>query len=145
MKKYPQIDLLHTCVKNHSFTFEVVRPKRIDSSGLYDEEIKMIYGDQEFIVPVDNEYEDVELNNPVVFLDMILREVEYFEESKNFIEWLSVSAELSKDKETINFYRSLKEITPNIRSIVGKEVKAIPYSEIELNTGMAKALRSSVL
>ena len=145
MKKYPQIDLLRTCVKKHDFAFEVVKPKRIDSSGLYDEEVKMIFGDQEFIVAVDNEYGDVELNNPIVFLDMILREIEYFEESENFMAWLSVSAELSKNKETISFYRTLKKVTPIIRSIVGKEVKSIPYFEIELDTGMAKALRKTTL
>lgn len=142
---YPEIQKLIDCCRAHPFTFEVIQPTRINQDGLYDEEVKMVYKDQEFIIPVDNEYGDVEINNPIVFLDMILREIEYFEESENFIAWLSVSAELSKNKETINFYRTLKQVAPIIRSIVGKEVKSVPYFEIELDTGMAKALRSSTL
>eukprot|EP00039_Didymoeca_costata_P021627 m.345010 g.345010 ORF g.345010 m.345010 type:complete len:148 (+) comp25623_c0_seq1:147-590(+) len=144
-ENYPQIQKLIDCCIEHQFTFEVIRPIRINQDHLYDEEIKMTYKDHEFIIPVDNEYEDVELNNPVVFLDMIIREVESFEESKSINEWAFNNAVKPKNREAIGFYKTLKEASPKIRSIVGDTVKSIPYFEIELNTGMAKALRQSRL
>lgn len=142
-ENYPQIQRLIDCCVEHQFTFEVIRPIRINQDHLYDEEIKMIYNNQEFIIAVYNEYEDVELNNPVVFLDMILREVESFEESKSINEWAFDNAVKPKNREAIEFYKILKEASPKIRSIVGEKVKSIPYFDIELNTGMAKALRSA--
>ena len=143
MKNHPPIETLKACLTKHQFTFEVIRPIRINQDGLYDEEVKMVYKDQEFIIPVDNEYEDVELNNPVVFLDMILREIECFEEHKSISEWAFINAVKPKSREAVQFYKTLKEAAPAIRSIVGQNVKSIPYFEIELNTGLAKALRSS--
>lgn len=145
MKNHLPVEILKACLAEHQFSFQVIRPIRINQDGLYDEEVKMIYKDQEFIIPVDNEYEDVELNNPAVFLDMILREIECFEESKSISEWAFINAVKPKNREAIQFYKTLREAAPEIRSIVGQNVKSIPYFEIELNTGMAKALRSSTL
>jgi len=145
MKKYPRVEALKNCVVQHNLSFEVISPRRIDPSGIYDEEVKMKYKDQEFIVPVINEYEDVELNNPVVFLDMILREIECFEESISIKEWAFDNAVKPKNRDAIAFYKNLKEASPKIRSIVGEKIEAIPYFDIEMNSGMAKALRTARL
>lgn len=144
-EQYPQIQALIDCIKTHHLTFKVIEPRRIDPKGLYDEELKMICNDQEFIIPVDNEYQDVELNNPVMFLNMILEEIVHFEESDSFNDWLSGVHQLSKDPETIEFYERIKNYTPDIRSILGNEIEPIPHFEIEMNTGLAKALRSAKL
>jgi hypothetical protein len=140
---YPQIQKLIDCINEHDLKFEVVKPTQINQYGLYDEQVKMIYKDLEFNIPVDNEYSDVELGNPVVFLDMILREVEHFEESENIMEWVEMVAEQLEDPETQQFYTILEIIVPEIRSIVGNNMGAIPYNDIELNTGLAKALRAA--
>jgi len=137
------IQNLIDCIKKHDLTFEVIKPRRIDPKGLYDEEIKMIYQDQEFIIPVDNEYKDVELNNPMLFLNMILEEITHFEESDSFLDWLSGVHQLSKDPETQEFYERIKKCTLDIREIVGDEIEPIPYFEIEMNTSLAQALREA--
>ncbi len=145
MKKYPAVEVLKESVIQLNLSFEVIFPRQIDPSGIYDEEVKVKYKGQEFIVAVYNEYEDIELNNPVVFLDMILREVECFEETKSIKNWAFDNAVKPKDKEAIRFYRALQKSAPKIRAIVGNKVKSIPYFDIELNTGMAKALRTAIV
>lgn len=142
---YPQIQKLIDCINEHELKFELVQPTQINQYGLYDEQVKMIYKDMEFNIPVKNEYSDVELNNPVVYFDMILREVEHFEDSENIMEWISMVVENLEDPETKQFYTILEIVVPEIRSIVGDDVKSIPYSDIELNTELAKALRSATL
>ncbi len=143
-QKYPQVQTLINCIKKYDLKFEVITPCRISSDIIYDEEVKMIYQDQEFIVPVDNEYEDVELNNPAVFLNMILDEVTHFEESEDIYEWLTYVTTLAKDPEIVEFYNRLSSVVPKIRAIVGNEIEPIPHFEIELNTGMAQALRTAI-
>lgn len=143
MKKYPRVEVLKESVVQLDLSFDVIFPRQIDPSGIYDEEVKMKYKDQEFIVAVYNEYEDIELNNPVVFLDMILREVECFEENKAIKNWAFENAVKPTDRDAIRFYKNLKECAPKIRAIVGNNVKSIPYFDIELNTGIAKALRAA--
>jgi hypothetical protein len=139
------IQNLIDCIKKHDLKFEVIKPRRISPNSIYDEEVKMTYQDQEFIIPVDNEYEDVELSNPVVFFNMTLEEVTHYEESDSFFDWLTGVHQLSKDAEIQEFYERMKKYTPEIRTIIGNEIKPLPYFEIEMNTSLAKALREAKL
>ncbi len=142
---YKEILALKKCIIEHALTFDIVSPTRLDVDFHYDEEVKMYFEDREFIIPVDNEYSLVELNSPVVFLHLILEEVEYIEESKDLYEWVANMIELTYDEKIVDLYNGLKEVAPQIRAIVGDEVKAIPHFDIELNTGLAKALREASL
>ncbi|RNC83150.1 MAG: hypothetical protein ED557_10590 [Balneola sp.] len=142
---YSEINALKKCIIENDLTFEAISPKRLDVNFHYDEEVKMRFGDQEFIIPVDNEYSFVELNNPVVFLHLILEEIEYIEDSKDLYEWTGNMIQLTYDEKIVALYNGLKEVAPQIRAIVGKEVRAIPHFDIELNTGLAKALRAAHL
>lgn len=142
---YHIIESLIDCIKKHDLKFEVIQPRRLSENTIYDEEIKMIYGDQEFIFPVDNEYEDVELDNPVVFFNMILEEIDHFESSDSFFDWLTGVYQLSKDPEIQELYERMKKYMPEVRAIIGDEIKPVPYFEIEMNTGLAQALRAASL
>lgn len=99
--------------------------------------------DQQIVIPIMDEFSDIEIGNPIVLLHFVLSECEMYEEASDITQWAQdVGLKLSHSSTHI-IYRELYETVPRIRALIGSEIKAISTYEIEFNTGVAKALRAA--
>ena len=93
-----------------------------------------------YIVPVYDEYEDVECDNAILHLHLILQTCEYFEEAKSYEEWLLDNG-FGDAEETQTNYQKLHTLVPELRKVLGTKIRAIADRDIEFNTSLAKKLR----
>ncbi|MFT7459465.1 MAG: hypothetical protein ACI909_002146 [Planctomycetota bacterium] len=104
-------------------------------------EIQLEAGDITLIIIIFDEYNDLNIANPVLWLNLVIDTCQGFEEARGYDEWRE--SEGYKDSD---FYQSLYQqyfaVVPKIRNIIGTQVKAIDYYHIEFNTDIAKALRA---
>jgi len=121
----------------------------MDSNATLDDvslkDIQLSYKNAEYAesitVTVFDEYEDTKINNPLLWLHLIIDTCEGFEEAVDYREWL-----LNEGYKDTPFFQSLyarySEVIPQIRAVLGNKVKAVDAHHIEFNTGIAKALRN---
>ena len=93
------------------------------------------------ILPVFDEFDDTAINNPVLWLHLLIDTCEGFEESQDYTEW-----RLNEGYPDTSFFKSLyasyKEKVPKLRKIIGTDIKAINAHHLEFNTNVAQALRA---
>jgi hypothetical protein len=81
-----------------------------------------------------------EIQNPILWLHLILDTCQSFEEANNYDTWRK--NEGYQDTSLYqSLYQQLSNTIPKIRDIIGAEVIAVDYHHIEFNTDIAKALR----
>ncbi len=98
-------------------------------------------GNKCLTIIVFDEYKDAEIQNPILWLNMILDTCQGFEEAKDYHEWRKNEGY----KDTLFFqslYQQYAVLTPKIRDIVGYKVRAIDSYHIEFGTNISEALRS---
>lgn len=91
----------------------------------------------------DDEYEDVDQENPVFLLNMVLLECESIELTDSFEDWcidvgLSAHASLSQEIYTTN-----KQSRTQLLDLLPPDITHIPQYEIEFGTSVATALRNA--
>ncbi|NKB36017.1 MAG: hypothetical protein GKR93_02455 [Gammaproteobacteria bacterium] len=98
-------------------------------------------GSKAIVVPVFDEYDDTRIQNPVLWLHLIVDTCEGFEQAANYDEWRS--NEGYKDSDFFSsLYADYTDLIPKIRTIIGSDIRAIDSHHIEFNTDIAQALRN---
>jgi len=86
-----------------------------------------------------HEYNDAEIQNPLLWLHLILDTFQSFEEASDYD-----ALRKNEGYKDTPLYQSLylqhSNTIPKIRAIIGVDVTVIDYHHIEFNTGIAKAL-----
>jgi len=133
------IKQIANCYTNKKLSLSVLEEK----PALAEEslrEIQIQTGNTTLTIIIFDEYKDLDIQNPVLWLNFIIDTCQSFEEEKDFHEWRK-----NEGYKDTDFYQSLyqtySELIPKIREIIGTEVRAIDYQHIEFNTDIAKALR----
>ena len=92
-------------------------------------------------IEVDDEYGDATDENQPLLLHLVLAACECYEEAEDILEWAG-EAELDASEAWVQeLFSRLGELVPEIREIVGPEVRAVPAWDFTLNSGAARALR----
>jgi len=90
---------------------------------------------------VFDEYRDADINNPILWLHLVVEACEWFEEADDYITWRHDLG--FKDNDFFQeLYQRLKISVPKTRKIIGYDVNAVDHHHIEFNTDVAQALRS---
>ncbi len=142
MKNYPAVDKLVAAVREHQLIFSFPDTELALQEQFYVRLSIASYG-KVVALPVMDEYEDVSDKNPVVLLQLVLQECELFEEAGDFLTWktdVGLNANLPIVRK---IYKELTVAVPELRCILGEELRAIPLYEMEFNTGVAQALRKA--
>lgn len=140
---YPEVNILIDTVRRLKISVSH-GPVLFDVAGLYYRWIEFNISGQVLNMPFMDEYEDANQLNPVVMLNMTLLECEMVEESADFIDWCKESGVIQDHKNALKLHAYLKNAAVEFRKLVGKELSPIPYFDIELNTGKARALRDAL-
>lgn len=142
--KYDVVENLVNVVRDLKLSIER-SPLQIENEGHFYQRVR-VSTDREYIdFPIMDEFSDIDRKNPVVLLNSIVQECQFFNEAKNFQEWckdIGLPQNLDSSKE---IYEEIKKKAPQISSIVGPHVKPVNYYDIEFNTGIAQALRAAVI
>ena len=96
-------------------------------------------GDMCCTVIVFDEYDDAEIQNPVLWLHLVIDTCNGYEEAQDYNEW-----RLNEGYPDTDYFKSLYQsysvIVPEIRKIIG-DVETIGLYHIEFNTSITQALR----
>ncbi len=90
--------------------------------------------DKTFPLFVDDEFEDFKLNNPLLNLCLVLRELEYYKDTYDYLLWCKELSQDASDIVVLNYYRSLASIYREVENILGEINCPITDYEFEFNT-----------
>ena len=90
---------------------------------------------------VFDEYRDADINNPILWLHLVVEACEWFEEADDYLTWRQDLG--FKDNDFFQeLYQRLKIDVPKTREFIGYDVNAVDHHHIEFNTDVAQALRN---
>lgn len=92
-------------------------------------------------IPVDDEYEDSKLEIPALLLQLIIHACDEFEDHDDIIGWSTAYGLDIAKPLTLDLYKRIAEIVPQIRQITGNDFQGISDYDWQLNAGAAQALR----
>lgn len=93
------------------------------------------------VLLVDDEFKDFKLNNPVLNLCLVLRELETYAEEEDILKWSNFKGLSVSNHLVVAYYKGLSEHYRTIESIIGLIDSQISDFDFELNAGAAQALR----
>jgi|GEM_PF-2844249 hypothetical protein len=139
MSEIEIIEAIARCYKDNNISLFIldITPELSQESL---REIKLSVDNISTSIIVFDEFNDVEIQNPILWLHLIIDACEGFEEAKDYHEW-----RLNEGFHDTAFFQSLYQqytlLVPEIRKIIGHAVKAVDSHHIEFNTNIAIALR----
>lgn len=140
--EYKKIDCLVQAVEELEISIEAADNNETIGESFY-RKVRVTVMGQQFTIPIMDEFSDIETGNSVVLLNFVLSECEMYEDAEDIIQWAQDVGLKLADSCTHIIFRELYDVVPRIRVLIGRNTKAISAYEIEFNTGVAKALRTT--
>jgi len=140
MSKYPEIQKLQKITQDFDIQIRV-----LSDSVLFDALshvwVEFTINKESFILFIDDEYEDLKIDNPLLQLCLVLRELETYHEEEDILEWTKHKYLEAGNSKVLEYYKSLSKTYTEIEGILGKIDSHISYHDFELNAGAAQELR----
>jgi len=95
-----------------------------------------------FSIYIDDEYNHVNETNPLMCFFLILRELEIYKDSTDFLDWCKQLGVNADDEKLRQYYISLESTYSEIEKKLGQIDSCISSLDYQLNTGVIKQLRS---
>ncbi|MFY0643251.1 MAG: hypothetical protein JXR19_02175 [Bacteroidia bacterium] len=134
--EYPEILELQELYHKHSI--EVIpKDSTDDSMHLLEFNIE----NDAYLIYVQDEYDDLKINNPLLHFELILIELALYQDSEDYLQWckwqgLNASTEMWRD-----YYQKLEQVYKRILLKMGTIKPCINSMDFELNAGAAQAIR----
>jgi len=141
---YSIIDEITAALKKHDIRFHQQLSDE-DLSPVYYKRLLVIINQQKFSIPVCDEYDDMDQMSPPVMLQLLLREMEYFEDAEDYLLWCKDLGFDAASELCRSIHSELREVVPKLREHLGNSLKAISDFHLEMNTGITQALRAAKL
>ena len=138
-----RISALAECYKNKHLILSVEKEtKHLADESLREIAVNNLEGIQSAVkLIVFDEYRDADIHNPILWLHLVAEACEWFEEADDYLIWRQDLG--FKDNDFfLELYQRLKNDVPQIRKLIGCDVKAVDHYHIEFNTDVAQALRN---
>ena len=140
MSENSPVEKLIAYLKSSEIVLDVM-PLNEDLRAIDYAEVQIQIKERSFIIPVFDEYRDVQRDNPVLWFHLILEACEYFEEADSFATW-RFDIGLKDDEMVADIYQRLKQTVPLLREQICQSPKAVSDYDIQFNTGIAQDLRA---
>ena len=95
-----------------------------------------------FTIYIDDEYNDVNEENPLMYFFLILRELEIYKDSTDYLNWCKQVGLHTDDEQLRQYYIALGASYKKIEKILGEIDSCISSLDYQLSTGVIKRLRS---
>ena len=94
-----------------------------------------------FVLLVDDEYKDFSIDNSLLHLCLVLRELETYYEEEDLLAWSKHKYVDPGNSKILDYYRSLSNIYTQVEQILGNIDSHVSYFDFEMNAGAAQFLR----
>ena len=97
--------------------------------------VKLKAGRHEWLIYVEDEYEDMDPAKPLLCFFLVLHNMEVYEECVDFLQWSAANGLSASDAFWLNYYRDLAGIYKEIEQQFGKVDSMITGLEYQLRSG----------
>ena len=139
---YQEINQLNDFYVKYKFSSKIDRSEVLGGKTYYPK-VNFTLLNQQFYLFVDDEYDDLKKNYPLLNLCLILRELEGYKYANEYEIWYQERYLESSDKKIKSNFRHLKQTYSEIIKIVGKINSYISDFDFGMNAGAAQKLRRS--
>ncbi|MBO3697671.1 hypothetical protein [Roseivirga sp. E12] len=144
MSNYPEIGALNRIYIDHKVEIQFST-----SSILTDKEdyrlVEFKLEGKVFNFFVEDERDDARLNYPLLNLCLVLRELEHYNESSDYLEWTRDHYLDPKNHEVLAHFKNLGLVYTEVEKIIGKIDSQISNWDFEMGSGASWELRKQGL
>ncbi len=137
---YPEIDTLNELWTKHKVETKIDRSQLLEGRPYYPL-VRFKIGGEDFELFVDDEYDDLKKNYPLLNFCLVLRELEGFQDTKDFEYWCQERSLDSTDPQVFYAFNHLEETYEKVVKIMGSIDSHVSDWDFEMNTGAAQELR----
>lgn len=139
---YPEIEQLNHIFIKYRFLWKTDRSVLLGGKSYYPK-VDFSFNGQKFHLCIDDEYDDLKKNYPLLVLCLVLRELEGFEFTSDYHVWCK-ERYLNPDDESIREnFKNLKLTYEKVSQILGKVESFVSDFDFEMNARAAQSLRKS--
>ena len=141
-KDYPEIQALIEIIQKHNVRISVSDDEFLAGNEDYPA-VVISLNEKSFKLFADDEYKDLRLNNTLLALCVVLRELEDYEYASDYLVWCKHHAFDEANSQVREYHMSLGSIYKDVEIILGKINSQISDYDFELNAGAARELREA--
>ena len=137
---YPEIEALNQLYVTHKVTTKTDRSQLL--AGLeYYPLVNFEIGGKSFQIFVDDEYDDLRYNYPLLNLCLVLRELEGYVYANGYEIWCQERFLNKEDEQVTQSYKHIANTYQEVAQIIGEIKSYVTDFDFELNAGAAQRLR----
>ncbi len=140
--KFPNIEALNKLYIKHHVSVAISKTDFLDHEQLMPKTILQI-DDKKFELYLDDEFNNIKLDYPLLNFCIVLRELEDFQFSNNYEIWCKERNIDSSDLKIKSYYHRLDNIYHEIEKLLGSINSYISSFDFEFDMGEAYALRNN--
>ena len=137
---YPEIQVLKEIHQKHNVNISVSNDEFLAGNEDYPA-VVFTLDEKSFKLFADDEYKDLPVDNPLLSLCVVLRELEDYEYASDYFVWCKHHAFDVANSQVREYHMNLGSIYKDVEKILGKINSQISDYDFELNAGAARELR----
>lgn len=138
---YPEIERLELFIKQNNISVTRLAQKSIDSQLT---PVQLRFKKKLSTIYIADEYEDLELNNPILNCLLTLMELDAIDDSNDYLQWCDFLNLEANNHQLLSYYKDCVKLITDIKPYFpnNKIDCFISGLDFELNAGAAQYLRS---
>jgi len=144
MSHYPEIDVLNKIYIKHKVEIRISSTDLLAGKEDY-LAVELKLEGKIFNFYVEDEYDDARYNYPLLNLCLVLRELEQYADSPDYLMWCREHYLDPKNQHILEYFKSLETIYSEIEKIIGKINSQISDWDFEMGSGASWELRKKGL
>lgn len=137
---YPEIVALNEMYIRHKVWIKTDRSQLLGGKDYYPL-VHVELSGQQFDIFVDDEYDDLKYNYPILNLCLVLRELEGYAWAQEYETWCQERYFNPADAQVRHNHRHLSEVHATVKQILGEIDSKVSDFDFEMNAGAAWNLR----
>lgn len=140
-QKYPEIDALKQFYSKNSFIIQSKTPSIFE--GVFD--ATLLIKNNSYLVLIQDEYNDLEIQNPLLHAVLVLREWEIIDDSIDYLDWCKAQGYPTKSEYLRQYYQDAVSKLSQISNYFegGNITSFISDLDFQLNAGAVQFLRKT--
>lgn len=139
MAEFPEINRLNAL--REKFDVSIRKTGKFLRDRNYYPEVVFRIGSTSYNIYIDDEFNDLRIGNSLLNLCLVLRSLEIYEDTDDYLQWCTELGIDSSDNIARAYHMGLRTMYSEIESRIGKIDSCISDFDFELNAGAAQELR----
>lgn len=140
MSKYPEINALNQIYIKHKVEIRFSQTDLLGGTKDY-RAVTFKLEERVFNFYVEDEYEDMRYNYPLLNLCLVLRELEGYSEADDYLTWSRDRYLDPKNEEVLAHFKNLAPVYSEVEKIIGKIDSQLSDWDFEMGSGASWELR----